>query len=497
VVTGERGLSGTPWIALPAAVAGTVVVGDALTWAPGGRLYRAVDGVTPVHFTRGHTLLLGLLLLVVARGLGLRRAPHPVRIRAALRLGGVVLGLVVLAELAAAVVRRYGAGEPHMTAALGTFMLLGGLVALVVVFSPAPSPPPGTEAERRAMAALVRHPDADSLAPFALRRDKTYMLSPDGLAAVAYRVLAGTAVAAGDPVGARASAGAAIEAFVGHCERAGWRVAVVGAGAEAVALWRSHGLRPIGIGDEAVLEVARFDLATRRMRNVRQAVSRTHNCGVTTWAYLASEMPEQVRAELRAVARAWLGRAGERGFSMNLDDLVDGRRPECLVVVARDRDGRPVGFQRYALCAAGRTLTLDAMPRMRGAPNGVNERLIVDTVGYAREHGVAAVSLNFAAFRRLLEAGPRTPRELLGCLAMRLLDPLVKVEPLYRFNAKFRPAWQPRSVLVGSRLGMGWVLLAVLGMEFALPYDRAHSARDPLRPGPGPATVRGARAEEV
>ena len=99
-MTGERSVSGTPWIALPAAVAGSAVIGDALIWAPGGRLYRAVDGVTPVHFARGHTLLLGLMLLVLARGLGLRRVPHPVKVRAALRLGGLVLGLAVLAEAA-------------------------------------------------------------------------------------------------------------------------------------------------------------------------------------------------------------------------------------------------------------------------------------------------------------------------------------------------------------------------------------------------------------
>ena len=73
--------------------------------------------------------------------------------------------------------------------------------------------------------------------------------------------------------------------------------------------------------------------------------------GVSTHAYWAGELPEPVRDELRAVARAWLGRVGERGFSMNLDDLVDGRRPECLVMVARDAAGRPVGYQRYALCA--------------------------------------------------------------------------------------------------------------------------------------------------
>jgi lysylphosphatidylglycerol synthetase-like protein (DUF2156 family) len=497
-VTGERGATGAPWRALPAAAAGALAVGDALTWTPGGRLYRAVDGITPVPVTRGHTLVLGLMLLVVARALVLRRVPHPVRVRAAGRLGGYVLGLAVLAELVAGVARRFG-GQAHVSAAVATFVLLGALVAVAVALAPAPAPPPGTEAERRAVAALVRHPDADTLAPFALRRDKSYVVSPDGRAAVAYRVLAGTAVAGGDPVGARDSAAAAVAAFVARCERAGWRVAVLGAGEAARELWRAHGLRPVGIGDEAVLDVARFDLATRRMRNVRQAVSRTHNFGVTTRAYPADELPADVREQLRPIADAWLGRAGERGFSMNLDDLVDGRRPECVVMVASDAAGRPVGFQRYALCAAGRTLTLDAMPRVPGAPNGVNERLIVDTIGYARERGVQVLSLNFAAFRRLLETRARTPRELLGYRVMRLLDPLVKVEPLYRFNAKFRPDWQPRSVMVGSLSGLGWVLIATLGAEFALPYDRAHSVRHAPRPAPQPpqpSPARGPCAEE-
>src|SRR5262249_18219194 len=271
-VTGERAMSGAPWLAVPAAAAGALVVGDALIWVPTGRLYRTVDELTPMPVTRTHTLLLGLMLLVVARGLALRRVPHPVKVRAARRLCGVVLGLAVLAEMVAAVVRRFGGGQPHVTAALGTFLLLGGLVALVMVLSPAPAPPPGTEAERSAVAALVRHPGADTLAPVVPRRGQAYLLGPGGRAAGGYRVVAGTAVVGGDPVGARASAGSAVEAFLACCERSGWRVVVIGASDPVVELWRGHGLRPLRIGDEAVLDVARFDLATRRMRNVRQAV---------------------------------------------------------------------------------------------------------------------------------------------------------------------------------------------------------------------------------
>ena len=49
------------------------------------------------------------------------------------------------------------------------------------------------------------------------------------------------------------------------------------------------------------------------------------------------------------------------------------------------------------------------MPRTPLSPNGVNERLIVDMIDYARNHGYPRVSLNFAAFRPLLAQARSSP----------------------------------------------------------------------------------------
>src|SRR5439155_3398632 len=117
-----------------------------------------------------------------------------------------------------------------------------------------PAPPPADDTRRDRVMALAAHPDAASLAPFATRRDKTYAFSPDGAAAVGYRVLFGTAIVGGDPVGAAAAKPAAISSFLETCTRNGWRPAVLGAGADAARHWRAHGLRHgITIGDEAIL----------------------------------------------------------------------------------------------------------------------------------------------------------------------------------------------------------------------------------------------------
>jgi lysyl-tRNA synthetase class 2 len=388
------------------------------------------------------------------------------------------------------------------------------IAVLATLTAAAPPPVPADSADRAAMRALIAHRDADTLAPFAMRYDKSYVFEPQGRAAIGYRVLAGMAVAAGDPIGSRSAWPAAIDAFLAEVERRGWRPAVLGAGPRARELWAARGMRGLGIGDEAVIDVASFSTSGHAMRNVRQAVRRTENAGIWVAVVPEPELSPELSAQLRRIHRAWLGRGTprhprpdadmipqgrEHGFAMNLDAMAEGRHPDSLFVIAFAADGYAVSFQRYLLAAetgSGPILTLDVMPRHRIAPNGVNERLIVATIEYAAARGYKTVSLNFAAFRTVFEAHrleahhleahrlatgatgapprpgfwPRMTRR-----AVHLLDPLVQIESLYRFNAKFRPGWLPRSVLVASWLDLPLFGVAAFGLEFGLPYDRRRS----------------------
>jgi lysylphosphatidylglycerol synthetase-like protein (DUF2156 family) len=432
----------------------------------------------------------GIYFLVAAGGLALCHAGFPAvpdrgHVHLAVRNGGLTLVAALL----------FGAAEHfHLVSRIdtGSALLVVLLVTLGTVLRSARAPEPSGEAERSRVRRMVGRPDADTLAPFALRTDKTYLFSADGRAAVGYRVLLGVAVVGGDPVGDPAAFADVVARFRALCERKGWRPAVLGARDELVSLWAAHGMRSVGFGDEVVLDVAPFGLASRRMRNVRQAVRRTYNAGVRTTVVAAADVHPALRAEMAALSRRWLGTGRERGFSMILDGLFDDDHPVGLFVLAFDADDRLVGFQRYLPCgdpAADWALSLDVMRRSRDRLNGLNERMIVDVVEYAREHGADRVSLNFAAFRDLLERTDRSGVERVGYRLLHLLDPFIQVESLYLFNAKFRPGYVPRSVLMGSWFALPIVLCALLGLEFALPYDRRrqHAAVPATEPVGAPA----------
>lgn len=425
-------------------------------------------------------LPIGYALALVLCYHGFPAVPDRVQVRAAVRNGVLAVAVTLLIEWAA----RHG-WVTHLGLAASSLIVV--LVVLLTTLRAAPAPAPATDAERARVAALVRRPGADTLAPFALRTDKSYLFTDDGSAAIGYRVLLGVAVVGGDPVGDPRGYDDVIAKFMALCKHNGWRPAVLGARAELNGLWRAQRLTGLQVGEEVMLDVPSFSLATRRMRNVRQAVGRTHNAGITTQVVRAGELDPARLAEMAQVSTQWLGKARERGFSMVMDGLFDTRNADAVFVLAFDPGQRVVGFQRYLpagfgygpVPAQGAALSLDVMRRERGRFNGLNERMIVDLVEYAKAHGIGTVSLNFAAFRALLDRGAqRGPVQQLGYRTLHLLDPFIQVESLYLFNAKFRPGYLGRRVAFGSWFALPVVLLALLGLEFALPYDmrRSHAA---------------------
>jgi lysyl-tRNA synthetase, class II len=344
---------------------------------------------------------------------------------------------------------------------------------LGVLLAPVADARRNAEGERSRVRALVDRVDGDTLDPFALRRDKSYVFSSDGKAALAYRYVNGVGLGSGDPVGEPASFAGAVHAFLARCETDGRAPAIMGVRDVHRSIYESAGLRAHYLGDEAIIDVPSFSLEGRAMRPVRQACNRADNFGLNTEIHREGELTVVLRAELQALAARARQGAPERGFSMALYGLLSGRDRDCVVVLIRESDGSVLGFQRYVPCRSGRGLSLDAMRRERRGPNGINERMICDVVEWARPHGIDVVSLNFAFFRAWLDDGARlSPLQSVEAWVVRRFNPYFQIESLLRFNAKFHPRWVPRHLVYRSIGELASVSIAALSAEAFLPFDR-------------------------
>ncbi|MGW1864875.1 bifunctional lysylphosphatidylglycerol synthetase/lysine--tRNA ligase LysX [Streptomyces mauvecolor] len=316
--------------------------------------------------------------------------------------------------------------------------------------------------EPRIRALLGAYGRQDSLGYFATRRDKAVVFSPNGKAAVTYRVEAGVALASGDPVGDAGAWGPAIDAWLDIARQYAWAPAVMGASEEGATVYARHGLGAIQLGDEAILHVARFDLDGRDMRVTRQAVHRVARTGATTRIRRHSALTDEEMQQIIDRADAWRDTETERGFSMALDRLGDPADGDCLLVEAFDADEKLIALLSFVPWGPD-GISLDLMRRDRSAPNGVMEFMVAQLCAAVPKLGVRRISLNFAVFRSAFEEGARIGAGPVLRLWRRLLLFFSKwwqLEALYRSNVKYQPQWYPRFLCYGDAGSLARVGLA-------------------------------------
>jgi lysylphosphatidylglycerol synthetase-like protein (DUF2156 family) len=304
---------------------------------------------------------------------------------------------------------------------------------------------------------LVNATRGDPLAPFAMQSLKSYYLNEEGTAAIAYRTRIGFAAVSGDPIGDEDQFPQLVADFAAMCHSRGWRIFVLGCSERRKVLWRNDAvvgqtMHTLPFGRDVVIDVRSFEMMGRKYRNLRQAVQRTHNFGITTEVVAEQDVGDELQAELAEVLYAsHSGARTERGFSMILDGALERRYPGIQLIIARDRFGRVQGFHRYATAGGGTEVTLDVPWRRPGAPNGIDERLSVDMIWESKTAGAQRLSLAFAAFPEIFCNKNRGWLQELIYDGLHLLDPMIALESLYRYLRKFHALGERRYVMLSWR----------------------------------------------
>jgi lysyl-tRNA synthetase, class II len=361
----------------------------------------------------------------------------------------------------------------HLPLAIGLLGVVALAASAWLVFRPLAAPRALPDPEvRQAVGELVRRHGHDTLAFFKLRGDQHYLFTDDGSAFLGYRVESGVLLCASDPIGPGESVHELLRKTSAFARERGLRLCAVAVSEAMAASFEELGLRRLYLGDEAIVETARFSLEGRAIRKVRQSVTRIEKAGYTFDMRLLSDVDEETMAELEHVSAAWRQGADERGFVMALEQLGGAEQQDTVVAVARDADGHVRGFLHFVPSYGRAAVSLSFMRRDPATPNGLTEFLVARSLEAFRARGVEEVSLNFAAFARLLTE----PESLLERAAARLLrwaDAWFQIESLYRFNAKFDPRWEPRYVMYEGRLGLARAGLATAWAEGQLPKPLA------------------------
>jgi lysyl-tRNA synthetase class 2 len=237
-----------------------------------------------------------------------------------------------------------------------------------------------------------------------------------------------------------------------------------------------------------VVDVQGFSLQGGKMKGLRQACSRMERHGYTVeFLDPATIDPARVPGIVHLMGLNRRGE-GERGFSMVLGRLFDPKDTGLLFTLVSGPDGEPAAMCQFVPTPALRGYSLDLMRRDPGErPNGLLDFTLCATIEHLKTQGARGLSLNFAAFRSILDGergeGMTTRAER---WAIKRLSGIMPIETLWRFNAKYFPEWLPRYLVYPAAESFVPVVVSTLRAESIteLPMIGRFFTNDPSnRPG--------------
>lgn len=302
--------------------------------------------------------------------------------------------------------------------------------------------------------------DCPDTQPFAaLIGDKRFLIAEGGDAFLMYGVAGGSWVSMGDPVGRPEAAAELAWRFAESADRAGARPVFYALGSDHLPLYLDLGLAILKTGEVARVALPEFSLKGRRRQDLRQGLHRTEREGITFEIVPQAAVPALLPA-LKEVSDAWLAiKAGrEKGFSLGRFD--ERYLAEFDIAVLRQA-GAVVAFANVLRGAGRHELSLDLMRYRPDVSKSLMDALFAHLLIYGQAEGYRWFSLGAAPLAGLSAHPLASTWNRLGTFVYRHGDEFYNFEGLRAFKEKFDPVWRPQFLACRGGLRLPKVLLDV------------------------------------
>ncbi|MDP9134181.1 MAG: bifunctional lysylphosphatidylglycerol flippase/synthetase MprF, partial [Actinomycetota bacterium] len=193
----------------------------------------------------------------------------------------------------------------------------------------------------------------------ALLGDKRFLLAESETAFLMYGIVGRSWITMGDPVGEAEAGRELVWRFAETADRAGARAIFYAVPPESLPLYLDLGLAVLKIGEVAQVDLPTFTLEGPARHDSRNALRRAEREGLVFAVVPKAEVPALLPV-LREVSDAWLAtkKGHEKGFSLGRFDPEYLAEFDCAVV---RKDGAVVAFANLWRGADGGEISVDLM----------------------------------------------------------------------------------------------------------------------------------------
>ena len=332
--------------------------------------------------------------------------------------------------------------------------------AMLMLIRPVLSRRGPTAEERQEAWKRVEAYGCTSMARLVLLDDKLYYFSPGG-SVIGYVVEGRIALTLGDPIGPPEDTARCLQSFAALCASNDWEPAFYQVLPNNLQLYQDMGYHALCIGNEAIVDLATFNIAGGEKKNIRTGVNKMKKLGYQVEVLQPPHTPEMM-AELRQVSDEWLTsvKGTEKRFSLGWFD--EKYLNSTAIIVIRHPEGYISAFANILPEYQAHEVCIDLMrhrPKMEG---GQMDYLFVSLFDWAKSQGYATFNLGLSGLGGIGEhpSDPAIERAL--HYVYEHVNQFYNFKGLHEFKAKFDPSWSPRYLVYPGVASLPAVTIAMM-----------------------------------
>ncbi|CDZ44990.1 phosphatidylglycerol lysyltransferase domain-containing protein [Neorhizobium galegae] len=307
--------------------------------------------------------------------------------------------------------------------------------------------PPASDEMDRAVEILATQPNAS--AGLVRLGDKKLLFSDCGDAFIMYAQQGRSWVALFDPVGCRKAWSGLTLKFMEQARKSGCRAVFYQVSPDFLPLTVEAGLKPYKLGEQAIVDLAKFDLKGGAWLKLRRSINRAERDGLQFSMLTAEQVPD-VLDELLTVSSTWLSaqNAAEKGFSLG---TFQPRYVAAGPVAVIRLEGRIVAFANILATASDGDAFIDLMRHIPNTHRGLMDLLFVRIMEHLRTAGFRTLNLGMAPLAGLSTHSKAPLWNHVGERIFQNGERFYNFRGVRLFKDKFDPEWQPRYIAVSGR----------------------------------------------
>ena len=284
-----------------------------------------------------------------------------------------------------------------------------------------------------------------------------------------YQISADKVIILGNPVGDREKVFTTIQDFYNLADLYGYSPVFCAIDKTMMPELHETGYEFMKLGEDALVDLKSFTLEGRKMKSVRNALSRVEKEGYT-FEILHPPFSDDIFDKLKSVSDEWLNGRQEKGFYIGFfDKEYLNKQP---IAIVRNKENEIKGFSNLMpMYDNKRTLSIDLMRFSHDTCNGIMDFIFVNLFKWGQENGYERFNMGMAPLSNVGRSKYSFLSEKIAAQIYSHGQNFYSFKGLKRFKEKYCDIWESKYMAYRKKTSLLTTALQII-MVAEKPIDK-------------------------